>query len=54
MSQIKITNLSFTYDGASYPIFDKLNITLDSNWKLGFTGRNGKGKTTFLKLLQEK
>lgn len=51
MSQINIKDVSFIYDGASYPIFDKMNLTLDSDWKLGFTGRNGKGKTTFLKML---
>jgi lincosamide and streptogramin A transport system ATP-binding/permease protein len=28
-----------------------VSFQLDSDWKLGFIGRNGRGKTTFLKLL---
>ena len=28
-----------------------VNFQMDTDWKLGFTGRNGRGKTTFLKLL---
>ena len=51
MSQIKISNLSFTYEGSYIPVFEHVSLQLDSNWKLGFTGRNGRGKTTFLKLL---
>ena len=31
-----------------------MSFTLDTDWKLGFAGRNGKGKTTFLRLLQGK
>ena len=27
------------------------HLKIDTDWKLGFIGRNGKGKTTFLKLL---
>lgn len=51
MALINITNLSFTYPGAVAPIFSDLNLRLNTDWKLGFIGRNGYGKTTFLKLL---
>ena len=51
MSQIKISNLSFTHEGSYIPVFEHVSLQLDSNWKVGFTGRNGRGKTTFLKLL---
>lgn len=51
MSQINVSNLTFGYDGSYDTIFEKVSFQLDTNWKLGFTGRNGKGKTTFLKLL---
>lgn len=51
MSLISIDHLSFTYDGSYEPIFEEMSLTLDSDWKLGFIGRNGRGKTTFLKLL---
>ncbi|EEJ73000.1 ribosomal protection-like ABC-F family protein [Lactobacillus ultunensis] len=54
MSNIKITNLSFKYDDASFNIFNNLNLNLDSTWKLGLVGRNGRGKTTFLNLLRGK
>lgn len=54
MSIIKITNLSFHYDDSSQNIFNNLNLNLDSSWKLGLVGRNGRGKTTFLNLLRNK
>ena len=51
MALITIARLSFTHhDGQK--IFDQLSLQLDTNWKLGLIGRNGRGKTTFLKLLQ--
>lgn len=28
-----------------------MSFRIDTNWKLGFIGRNGRGKTTFLQLL---
>lgn len=51
MSQIKISNLTFAYDGAYDNVFENVSFVIDTDWKLGFTGRNGRGKTTFLKLL---
>lgn len=54
MSNIKIENLSFKYEDASDNIFNNLNLDLDSSWKLGLVGRNGRGKTTFLNLLRNK
>jgi lincosamide and streptogramin A transport system ATP-binding/permease protein len=51
MSLINISRLSFAYDGSYDYIFDDVSLQLDTDWKLGFTGRNGRGKTTFLRLL---
>lgn len=51
MSLINITNLTFSYDGSYDNIFENVSFQIDSNWKLGFIGRNGRGKTTFLKLM---
>lgn len=48
MSLINVSNLSFGYDGN---IFEDVSFHIDTDWKLGLIGRNGKGKTTFLKLL---
>ncbi|MDN5575714.1 ribosomal protection-like ABC-F family protein [Pediococcus parvulus] len=54
MSKIEIKNLTFGYDTQGSLLFDHVNLNLDSNWKLGLIGRNGRGKTTFLNLLQNK
>jgi len=51
MSLIQVSNLTFAYDGSYDTIFDRVSFQIDTDWKLGFTGRNGRGKTTFLKLL---
>ncbi len=51
MAQINVTNLTFCYEGSFDNIFENVSFSIDSNWKLGFIGRNGKGKTTFLNLL---
>lgn len=51
MSLINITNLTFAYEGTHENIFEDVSFQLDTNWRLGFTGRNGRGKTTFLNLL---
>ena len=51
MSQISVSHLTFAYDGTYDDIFADVSFQLDTNWKLGFCGRNGRGKTTFLRLL---
>lgn len=51
MAQISVNNLTFYYDGSFDNIFENVSFSIDTNWRLGFVGRNGKGKTTFLKLL---
>ncbi|MEL7635561.1 MULTISPECIES: Lsa family ABC-F type ribosomal protection protein [Sporomusa] len=54
MSLINVTNLTFGYDGSYDNIFENVSFQIDTDWKLGFTGRNGRGKTTFLNLLTGK
>lgn len=51
MSLINITGLTFCYEGGLQNVFTNLNLQLDTNWRLGLVGRNGRGKTTFLRLL---
>lgn len=51
MAQISVNNLTFCYEGSFDNIFEDVSFSIDTNWKLGFIGRNGKGKTTFLNLL---
>ena len=52
MSLIQIEHLYFTYDGGSEPVFEDLDLQLETDWKLGLVGRNGRGKTTLLRLLE--
>ena len=54
MSLIQVSDLTFAYEGSYDNIFDHVSFQLDTNWRLGFTGRNGRGKTTFLNLLLKK
>lgn len=51
MSLINITNLTFGYEGSFDNVFEDVSFAIDSDWRLGFVGRNGRGKTTFLQLL---
>ena len=51
MSIISVKNLTFRYDGSLENVFENVSFNIDTDWKLGLIGRNGKGKTTFLKLL---
>lgn len=52
MSLINVKNLTFAYEGSYDNIFENVSFQIDTDWKLGFTGRNGRGKTTFLNLLR--
>lgn len=54
MSQIQVKNLSFSYPGSYNYVFKDVSFNIDTTWKLGLIGRNGKGKTTFLNLLLDK
>ena len=51
MSQISVESLTFNYEGSFDNVFENVSFSIDTNWRLGFIGRNGKGKTTFLDLL---
>ncbi len=51
MSMIQAQGLTFSYPGSPDPVFENVSFQIDTGWKLGFIGRNGRGKTTFLRLL---
>lgn len=51
MSSITVSNLTFAYEGSYDNIFENVSFQIDTNWKLGLIGRNGRGKTTLLNLL---
>lgn len=54
MSQILIQNLTFSYNGSSDNVFENFNLNIDTDWHAGLVGRNGKGKTTLMKLISSK
>lgn len=54
MSLINVKALTFGYEGSYETIFENTSFQIDTDWKLGFIGRNGRGKTTFLNLLMGK
>ena len=47
MSMIKIENLTFAYPTSGDYVFENLHLQVDTDWKLGVIGRNGRGKTTW-------
>lgn len=44
MSAIIVENLTFSYPGSYDNIFENTSFQLDTSWKLGLVGRNGRGK----------
>ena len=46
---IKIKDLSISFNGRT--IFEDVNVIINGGDKVGFIGRNGSGKSTFLKLM---
>lgn len=51
MAQITMQDVTFYYDGSYDNVFEHMSVQIDTTWRLGLTGRNGRGKTTLLKLL---
>ena len=51
MSLLQVSDLTFGYPGSFDNVFENVSFSMDTDWKTGFIGRNGKGKTTFLNLL---
>lgn len=51
MSMIQASGLTFFYPGSPDPVFEDASFRIDTDWKLGLIGRNGRGKTTLLRLL---
>ncbi|SCY58839.1 lincosamide and streptogramin A transport system ATP-binding/permease protein [Lachnospiraceae bacterium XBB2008] len=54
MAQIQVTDLTFSYEGSVDDVFENVTFRIDTDWKLGLIGRNGKGKTTLLNLFMGK
>ena len=44
MSMIQVSHLTFCYEGGMEPVFEDVSFRIDTDWKLGLTGRNGRGR----------
>ena len=51
MGFIRLVNVSFHYQDSDILVFDHLNLEINTNWRGGIVARNGRGKTTLLKLI---
>ena len=51
MSTIVCRGLSFGYDGSEQNVFTNLDLVIDTGWRSALVGRNGRGKTTLLRLI---
>ena len=54
MGTINFNSVTFYYVDSKDIIFEDLTLNIDTAWRLGLIGRNGRGKTTLLKLLNRK
>lgn len=52
MSKIIMNKMSYYYEDFYHPVYENINLAIKTEWKLGLIGRNGRGKTTLLKLLK--
>jgi len=50
-SIMEAQDLTFSYNGNNSPLIDHVSFNVESNDKICIIGKNGKGKTTLLKLL---
>nr|WP_221887012.1 hypothetical protein [Enterococcus faecalis] len=48
MSLINVSNLTFSYEGSYDNIFENVSFQIDTDWKLGFIGRNGRGDSDIM------
>lgn len=51
MSTIICRSLTFGYPGSEANIFENLDLVIDTDWRSALVGRNGRGKTTLLRLI---
>ena len=51
VSNIICRDLSFGYDGSQTELFNHLDLVIDTGWRTALVGRNGRGKTTLMRLL---
>ena len=52
MSTIICRRLTFGYPGSEGNVFKDLDLVIDTQWRSALVGRNGRGKTTLMRLIQ--
>ena len=53
MSSIQFEQLAFSYDEPFVSVLEEVDLTIDTTWRLGLIGPNGRGKTTLFRLLSK-
>ena len=48
MATLTLESVNFHYTSPYAPVFEDLTLTIDTHWKTGLVGRNGRGKTTLI------
>ena len=48
MARLQVSDLTFSYEGSGDNVFEDVSFSIDTSWKLGLIGRNGKGKSAIL------
>ena len=51
MSTIISRRLTFGYPGSEDNVFEDVDLVIDTQWRCALVGRNGRGKTTLLRLI---
>ena len=51
MALLQFQNVSFAYDGSYDDVFIDVSFQVDTRWRLGLIARNGRGKTTLLRIM---
>lgn len=54
MSSINLNSVTFYYKDSVDKVFEDLTLNIDTNWRLGLIGRNGRGKSTLLNLISKR
>ena len=54
MADLQVTDLTFSYEDSADLIFDHVSFRIDTDWKLGFIGRNGRGENDFSETADER
>ncbi len=51
MGTVEIREMSFHYPSPLEEVFNRLTLSIDTGWRTALVGRNGRGKTTLLRLI---